>query len=117
MEPPSRSKGTALRRISCSIAIAVLSAAVGFSLLSGQGAIGYWVDQWRLLFDDVDQQIHSLQDRYGLSIRYDAGSEALPELWRMAPANGIASPISREGLSRYLHLLPKELTICPNRAR
>ncbi|MCD4812855.1 hypothetical protein K8S19_04095 [bacterium] len=100
-------------QLSFKLVITIMLFGVGFSILQNDGLVGYWTNQWYLFFNKIDAQLTEIEQHYGIEVKHDIGTEAIPELWRTAPANGTAEPVSRLGLTRHLRILSHELQKYP----
>lgn len=99
---------TSYRRFFTPLAIVIV--AVG---LLTAGNPSHWVDVGHRLFGDYRGTLVALERKYGMAVEYDDAVGSLPELWRVAPADGQATAIDEVGLSRYARILPVELEKYP----
>ncbi len=102
-----------LRQISYKVLISVILASLGFYLLQSAAFDEFWFNQCCLNLEDVKKDIHKIELKHSIKIKYDVAEKAIPKLWQNPPSNATAEPLDQINLNRHIQTLSRELKKYP----
>lgn len=102
-----------LRQVNYKFFIAVVLAFSGLYLLQREDPAELWMDKWCLNLKDAEKEIHEIEQKYNIEIKYDVTENVIPELWRNPPSNGTTELFVQKNLCRHIQNISRELKKYP----
>lgn len=104
-----------MRTIKIKVALLIVVALVfiGVSMIISGGPLRLISEQWCLINNTAEETLGDIERQYGITIHYEDGVNAIPELWRKPPSNGTAEPITKRNMCRVPPILLRELRKYP----